>query len=52
MKEKLEYKGIFVKKETHKRFAIKSLEEEKTHDELINYLLELLCLKNKQQKKK
>lgn len=34
-----EYKAIFVKKDTHKKFAIKARELEMTFDELINYLL-------------
>lgn len=45
--EQKEYKAIFVRKDTHKKFAIVAREQEMTFDELINYLIEL-CKKKKQ----
>lgn len=34
------YKAIFVKRETHKKFALRAVEEEKTFDILLGELLE------------
>lgn len=34
-----EYKAICVKRKTHKKFSIRALEEELTHDALVNKLL-------------
>jgi hypothetical protein len=37
-----EYKALFVKVETHKKFAVKARQLEKTFDQLINYMLKNL----------